>query len=771
MPFSSKKKQREYQREYQRMRRRKTNKDDYTVESGSKISPEVKIAILVTAVFALAILVVLSFFDLAGPLGIYTKAVLKLAFGWGAAAFPLLLAAIGFLLLKGFKYALNRWQILGAVILFLAFLGILHHVPEFENAIAAVNRGEGGGYIGLALSSPFASIAGYWGAWVFLAVLMVVGALLSLSGILFWREEEEEAEEQEKEINKDEFKGENTLPGRLMEKWRVWRYRKEYNNSEEEPAPSIDEEAGVEGEDEEHVEGEEPFSSESEDVSPEPIITKKIKRKISIPLDLLESSTEKPSADDVESTKEKIAKTFKTFGIDVEMDEVNVGPTVTQYTLRPPSGVKLSRLTGLANELSLSLAVHPLRMEAPIPGRSLIGIEVPNKFMASVKLKDLLMSTAFKNRSSNLSICLGKDVSGKAWIADLTKMPHLLIAGSTGSGKSVAINSIITSLMYQNSPDDLKLVLVDPKKVELTVYNNIPYLLTPVITDAKKTVNALKWVVSEMERRYVLLSNRGKRNIEAYNASNKKDTIPTIVFIIDELADLMSVAANDVEAATVRLAQMARAVGIHLVLATQRPSVNVITGLIKANVPSRIAFVVPSQIDSRTILDCAGAEKLLGRGDMLFISPEFNKPRRLQGAFLKDEETERVVNFLKEQGEAEYHEEVTESQNNRGSDASGNGSGGSAGEDELYDEAKEEVVRAGKASASLLQRRLRIGYARAARLLDILETEGIVGPADGAKPRDILVGTTSHEADGFEDAELYNEDHGSAEEEADENNR
>ncbi|PIQ80459.1 MAG: cell division protein FtsK, partial [Parcubacteria group bacterium CG11_big_fil_rev_8_21_14_0_20_41_14] len=352
-----------------------------------------------------------------------------------------------------------------------------------------------------------------------------------------------------------------------------------------------------------------------------------------------------------------------------------------------------------------------------------------------------------------------KDVSGKAWVADLAKMPHLLIAGSTGSGKSVAINSIIVSLMYQNSADDLKLVLVDPKKVELTGYNDIPYLLTPVITENKKTVNALKWVVGEMERRYQLLSNRGKRNLEAYNEANKTEKLPHIVFIIDELADLMSVAAQEVEGAIVRLAQMARAVGIHLVLATQRPSVNVITGLIKANIPSRIAFAVPSQIDSRTILDCAGAEKLLGQGDMLFTASDANKPRRLQGAYLSDEEIERVNNFLKEQGEADYHDEIVEKQ--RGITILGGETGASdmSDEDELYDDAKDEVVRAGKASASLLQRRLRIGYSRAARLLDLLESEGIIGPADGAKPREILVGAET------ESEEEYPEEHQSSEEE------
>ncbi|MBI2637018.1 MAG: DNA translocase FtsK, partial [Parcubacteria group bacterium] len=456
------------------------------------------------------------------------------------------------------------------------------------------------------------------------------------------------------------------------------------------------------------------FGDVEESASEAPVVTKKTRKRVIIPIDLLESTSEKPSAVDIDATRDKIEKTFATFGIGVEMDEINVGPTVTQYTLRPPVGVKLSRITGLANELSLALAAHPLRIEAPIPGKSLVGIEVPNQAAAKVKLKDILLSPAFKNRTSNLIVALGKDVSGKAWTADLARMPHLLIAGSTGSGKSVAINSLIIGLVYQNSPDDLKLVLVDPKKVELSMYNDIPYLLTPVIADVRKTVNALKWVVGEMERRYVLLESRRKRNIEVYNAANKDETIPHIVFIIDELADLMAVAAHEVEAAIVRLAQMARAVGIHLVLATQRPSVNVITGLIKANIPSRMAFAVPSQIDSRTILDTAGAEKLLGRGDMLFTASDANKPRRLQGAFLEDAEIERVVNFLKEeQGEAEYHDEIVVEQ--RGVTTLG-GDVGNGWEDDLYNDAREQVVRAGKASASRSRGRHRArGWGKTAR--------------------------------------------------------
>ncbi len=727
MPFTSKQKQRQYQREYQRERRKKGLVREGKVEY--KVSPKTKLAIIVTVLLAVALFGLLAFFDSAGPLGEYIKAGFGLAFGWGAILFPILLIGLAILVWRGISYQVNRIQVAGFIVVFLALLSILHHAPDFPDSWAVISENAGGGYAGFGLARPAMLVAGYWGAWVILLGVLIVGVLLSLGTIIF--KPKEEAESQAEEETEAIITERQNLFSQLRDKFNTWRYRRVYSGDD--PV-----ESNVEL-DETVVDPDEAGADEiSPDIEEEAITpVPKIRREIKIPLDLLEAGKEKPSADDIDATKEKIAKTLANFGIAVEMGEVFVGPSITQYTLKPAEGVKLSRITVLNPDLSLALAAHPLRIEAPIPGKSLVGIEVPNSATATVKLKDILQSSAFRNRPSNLSLALGKDVAGKAWVMDLAKMPHLLIAGSTGSGKSVAINALIISLIYQNSPDDLKFVLVDPKKVELTNYNDMPYLLTPVITDVKKTINALKWTIGEMERRYVLLSQRGKRNIAAYNEANKKEPLPYIVFIIDELADLMSVAAGDVEGAIVRLAQMARAVGIHLVLATQRPSVNVLTGLIKANVPSRIAFSVPSQIDSRTILDIAGAEKLLGRGDMLFISPDLGKPRRLQGAFLDDTEIERVVNFLREQGAAEYQSAVIE---HLATGSSGQGSGGSSGEDDLYNDAKAEVVRAGKASASLLQRRLRIGYARAARLLDILEAEGVVGPADGARPRDILIG-------------------------------
>jgi S-DNA-T family DNA segregation ATPase FtsK/SpoIIIE len=381
-------------------------------------------------------------------------------------------------------------------------------------------------------------------------------------------------------------------------------------------------------------------------------------------------------------------------------------------------------------------------MEAPIPGKAAVGLELPNKVPAMVTLREILESEGYLSHKSKLALALGRDVAGEPIVADFAKMPHLLIAGATGAGKSIGINGIILTLLYRNSPADLRLILVDPKRVEFTHYNGIPHLLTPVVTEPDKTVNVLRWAVAEMERRYRMFSEIGSRDIHSYNEKMEKSAgaegetkLPLIVIVIDELADLMATSANEVEGAIVRLAQLARATGIHLMVATQRPSVDVITGLIKANIPTRIAFSVASQIDSRTIIDQAGAEKLLGRGDMLYLSSDFaNKPKRIQGVLVTEKEIQSVAGFLKDQGAAEYDESIL----SFGTRGAGPGSEEDI-DDDLYNDAKQIVIQSGKASASLLQRRLRVGYARAARLLDILESQGVVGPADGARPRDILV--------------------------------
>jgi S-DNA-T family DNA segregation ATPase FtsK/SpoIIIE len=419
------------------------------------------------------------------------------------------------------------------------------------------------------------------------------------------------------------------------------------------------------------------------------------------------------------------------------MTDVNVGPTVTQYTLKPADGVKLNQITARQDDLALGLAAQELRVEAPIPGKGLVGIEIPNEKKAMVGLRDILESKEFKQSGSKLALALGRDVAGAPAVVDLARMPHALVAGATGSGKSVCINSIILSLLINNSPDELRMILVDPKRVELTGYNGLPHLLTPVITESKDTIPALHWAVKEMERRYKLFQMTGKRNIEQYNQEPDmaEGKLPFIVLIIDELADLMMVAAREVESSIVRLAQMARAVGIHLIVATQRPSVDVITGLIKANIPTRIAFAVASQIDSRTIIDQSGAEKLLGYGDMMYISTDVGKPKRIQGVYASEKEINAVIAHIKIQEEGDrYDPSVLETRVE--SRLGGSRENGEI-DDDLFNEAYEVVRQAGKASSTLLQTRLSVGYARAARLIQALEDKGLIGPAKGAKPREV----------------------------------
>jgi S-DNA-T family DNA segregation ATPase FtsK/SpoIIIE len=458
-------------------------------------------------------------------------------------------------------------------------------------------------------------------------------------------------------------------------------------------------------------------------------------------IDLLEKKQSPADAGDVKHNAQVIKDTLSEFSIDVEMEGANIGPKVTQYTLKPPAGVKLTRITQLETNIALNLAASAIRIEAPIPGQRAVGIEVPNVKAADVRLYGVLNSNKWQQAGSPLSFAIGRDIAGEPMIGELDKMPHLLIAGATGSGKSVMINTLLSSLLYRNSPSDLKLILVDPKQVELTPYNDIPHLLTPVIVEPEKCISALKWAVNEMERRYSLLAEQKVRNIKGYNELKQPEGegMPYVVIVIDELADLMMMAARDVEALIVRLAQKARAVGIHLVLATQRPSVDVITGLIKANVPARIAFTVASQVDSRTILDQVGAEKLLGKGDMLLLTPELSKPKRIQGAFVDDPEVVKVTDHLRTQRPPEYDPEII------AQPVQLNGKGGvvmdfdGGGDDDMFKDAVRVVCESGKASASLLQRRLRVGYARAARLIETMEEQGIVGPADGARPRDVLI--------------------------------
>jgi S-DNA-T family DNA segregation ATPase FtsK/SpoIIIE len=476
------------------------------------------------------------------------------------------------------------------------------------------------------------------------------------------------------------------------------------------------------------------------------------------PLSILGEDKGKPGVGDIKANANIIKRTFQNFGISVEMDEVSVGPTVTRYAIKPAEGVRLSKIISLQNNLELALAAHPVRIEAPIPGKSLVGIEVPNASKAMVGLGGIMNAPEWNNSTKPILAALGRDISGTPQYVNIAKMPHGLIAGATGSGKSVAIHAVITSLLYRNGPNQLRFIMVDPKRVELTAYNGIPHLLTPVITDPKKCIQALKWAAKEMERRYNILEGEAVRDIDSYHrtilepakkknqgkmAAELPEALPYIVIVIDELADIMQTYPRELEASIVRLAQMSRAVGIHLVLSTQRPSVNVITGLIKANVPTRMALQVASQIDSRTILDGGGAESLLGAGDMLYLSSDMQKPIRIQTAYIAEAEVKKVVQYIK--------------QHNAGTLGSVDLGGGTNGtgvheandtimlagddddvDDDLYTQAKEAVEEAGRASTSYLQRKLRIGYSRAARIMDLLEEKGVIGPADGSRPRDIL---------------------------------
>lgn len=478
------------------------------------------------------------------------------------------------------------------------------------------------------------------------------------------------------------------------------------------------------------------------------------------PLSLLERDKGRPGVGDIKANANIIKRTLANFGIVVELDEISIGPSVTRYAIKPAEGVRLQKIVSLQTNLELALAAHPVRIEAPIPGKSLVGIEVPNSAKVTVGLGTILESQEFAQSQKPLLVALGRDIAGASNFANIAKMPHALVAGATGSGKSVTIHTIINSLLYRCGPQQLRFLMIDPKRVELTLYNQIPHLLTPVITDPKRAIVALRWAGKEMERRYNILEESRVRDIGSYHENilapaleklrakgapeegeKIPEAMPYIVIIIDELADIMQSFPRELEAAIVRLAQMSRAVGIHLLLSTQRPSVNVITGLIKANVPARIALQVASQIDSRTIIDGAGAEKLLGAGDMLYLSGDMGKPVRLQSAFISENEVKKVVDFIAKNNEAEIPIDIGAVQNA----ASGTGStslGGEGGDeeidDDMYEAAKAAVMEAGKASTSYIQRKLRVGYSRAARLVDMLEERGVIGPADGAKPREIL---------------------------------
>ena len=715
------------------MGRKKNKKENGNGKTRSRwhdgIKQETKQSVFAIFAFAVAVLFTLAAFDKAGFVGASLQVFFELLFGKAFFLVPLVFFIGGFSFLFSLRKHFVAATLIGGLLFLLSTLGVVSIVFTSVPANEAT-----GGYVGFAVSYPLLNLFDYWASLILLFALAVAGILVMMN-FSFKREETDEDEEVEVEDKKPlPVLAPKEAPPDLVREIAK-------------PMPPL---VAAKPEDE--------FSSLG-------FRTKRAHLRGSSgllpPIDLLEDDKGTPNSGDIKANSNIIKRSLQTFGIEVEMMEVNVGPSVTQYTLKPAEGVKLSKLTGLQNDLSLALAAHPLRIEAPIPGRSLVGIEMPNRSISLVGLRSLIASDEFQKSERPLLFALGRDVSGKPIYADLAKMPHMLIAGATGSGKSVMIHSFMMSLLYRSTPEFLRLIVVDPKRVELSAYSKIPHLLTPAITDAKKAILSLRWAVKEMERRYEVLSQKGVRDIGSYHSNvlskdKEAETLPYIVIVVDELADIMATYPRELEASIVRLAQMSRAVGIHLVLSTQRPSVEVITGLIKANITSRIAFAVASQIDSRTILDAAGADKLLGNGDMLFLSGDIGKPKRIQGAFVSEKEIKKVTGWIMENIEdmgddrAESHEMFESQGANPAMVSPPMGAGPSGGinldgdldddDAELFEQARQIAIESGKISTSYLQRRLKLGYARAARIVDMMEERGIVGPQEGSKQREVLIG-------------------------------
>ncbi len=658
---------------------------------------------------------------------------LRQAAGWGAMALPVGMLWLGALLLKlGFDttFSPRKSQLAGGMLAPIGFLGLIHLLPFGQpDLLAKAQGGLGGGLLGYSISAPLVGNLGVTGSVLVLLTTLVVG-----SGLLF-------------RIHPRQVIGAGIEGWRAFQRLRAERAREvrinmanEVANTEKRPTlPKETKPAPA------------PQQANPADAavempgSPSP----NSKQWTLPPITTFQPAVAEGelSQVDIRPRIKTIEDTLKAFGVDARVVEVNQGPAVTQFGVEPAVGVRVARIMALGNDLALRLAAAPLRMEAPVPGKQVVGIEVPNGTVSVVSIREVLESSFWAKQKGRLKLTLGRDVSGTAMVADLTKMPHLLIAGSTGSGKSVCLNSFIASMLFQCTPDQLRLIMIDPKMVEMMPYNGVPHLLTPVVTDMEKVVPALKWVVKEMERRYRMFAGRGARNIEGYNrmvtGKGSDQLLPFVVVIIDELADLMMVAPDDVEKIICRLAQLARATGIHLVVATQRPSVDVITGLIKANFPTRISFAVTSQIDSRVILDQSGAEKLLGRGDMLYMPPDSAKPVRLQGTYVSDGEIEDLVAFWKRtkllnhdtEGDSMAAFEPVEEEEG----------------DDLYEDAVEMVSQHSQVSVSLLQRKLRIGYNRASRLMDLLEERGVVGSSENGRSREVLVRSEESPDNGMAD--------------------
>lgn len=707
------------------------------------LSPHAKQAIWAVAMGVVAVFFLFSLLNYAGPVGGYTEVTLRLLFGAGAWLAPFVCAIYIYVLLnpKEEDNEISLSKVFGTTLLFVSVLAGLELYKE-----------DLGGIVGLTLEWPLAYLLDSTLAGVLIFGLFLISIFLLFNTGLhmpFKNRGESISEEDNSDIEALDL-------------------------------PEADEDGSLEQSDEEEASASSGLASVTKKmagltkVKTHDIVIKNFSGTYIAPsISLLSKESGKAQIGDVKANANMIKRTLKEFGISVEMDAVESGPTITRYALKPAQGVKISRIVGLQQELQLALKASSIRIEAPIPGKSLVGIEVPNQTRATVGLASMLSTPEYADSPHPLIVALGKDVTGNVHFANIARMPHGLIAGTTGSGKSVAIQNIIISLLYRNSPDQLRFILVDPKRVELTLYNKIPHLLTPVITDAKKAIRALSWAVKEMERRYDILESEQVQNLTSYHKNiyqpakeawvaagsveedrtTLPEALPYIVIILDELNDLMQAYPRELEACIVRLAQMSRAVGIHLILATQRPSVNVITGTIKANVPTRIAMAVASQIDSRTIIDTVGAEKLLGAGDMLYLSSDSPKPVRLQSAYVSEEEIKKVVEYLKKQDAHELDTINLDETSENSNDSVFNSMIGDDADDDLYEDAKQAVIEAGKASTSYIQRKLRVGYSRAARLMDLLEENGVIGAADGSKAREILSTGSTTERDDADEGE------------------
>ena len=699
------------------------NKKSFLDENTFSLSKKIKRITVSVIFFLFAIIVGFSLIGQSGLAGEYLKNLFLFFVGHSVFIIPIILVLIGIIVLKT-RY--NNYLIptaISASLTIFGLSGILNILSNENSPLILLDEAYSGGFIGQILGGPLSRFFDFWISVFILFIITAVSFFVFLQFLII----------------PPSLRGEDEGSSFTNVFKRIIRSKSKFTINEVNDSEDIS------------PRKEEIKTTKTKDGKNNELkISEKLVEKSDIklpPVNLLEPNKGIARSGDTKANSEIIKRTLENFDIPVEMSEIKVGPTVTQYTLKPSEGIKLSKITSLSNDLSLSLAAHSIRIEAPIPGRSLVGVEIPNKIRAEIRLRELIEEREYSNSSSHLPLVMGQDVSGTPTYTRLEKMPHMIVAGATGSGKTIFLNTLIMSLMFKNSPKTLRLILVDPKRVEFSNYEGAPYLLCPVIFDVNRTCNALKWLVGEMERRLKVMSENKVRDIGSYNKlvakSNKPDMeyFPYIVLVVDELADLMVSKGKDIEAGIVRLAQMARAAGIHLILATQRPSVEVITGLIKANIISRVAFQVASQIDSRTILDIAGAEKLLGAGDMLYITGNMTKPKRVQAPYVSEKEIRDIVKWVK----LEYNQIDDESELSDEIEAGISNESGqlmfdsNEDDDPLYEEARILVTQSKKASASFLQRRLKIGYARAARLIDIMEDRGIVGPPDGAKPREVYI--------------------------------